>query len=168
MWNGLFKRSQPQYPPPSSLVSSNGGATATGSSPPLTYMGTPPSQYRGAVPPIYPPAALQSWDPSPPLAGANGTGLGMPMYWQGYYRPPPAGHMQHQPILSQPPPLFVVPPRSGQQQQQGPNLLAQLPAPALSRPPGPVTRPSSSDAAGWAFLQQVRPVRPALPLQWHH
>ncbi|KAG0569622.1 hypothetical protein KC19_6G103100 [Ceratodon purpureus] len=159
-------QSQPQYPPPSSLGSYNGGAPAAGSSsepsaPPPPYMGMPPSQYRGAVPPLYPPAGLQSWGPPPPPPGANGAGMGMPMYWQGYYRPPPAGHMQHQPMPPQPPPSLAAPPQGGQQQQgpQAPIMPAQLPAPAVSRPPGSVTGPSSSGVA--ASASQSQAVTPA-------
>ncbi|KAG0613448.1 hypothetical protein M758_6G103300 [Ceratodon purpureus] len=168
-------QSQPQYPPPSSLGSYNGGAPAAGSSsepsaPPPPYMGMPPSQFRGAVPPLYPPGGLQSWGPPPPPPGANGAGMGMPMYWQGYYRPPPAGHMQHQPMPPQPPPSLAAPPQGGQQQQlqqqgpQAPSLPGQVSAPAMSRPPGPVTGPSSSGAAGSASQSQAATSASSVPM----
>ncbi|XP_024383387.1 protein decapping 5 isoform X2 [Physcomitrium patens] len=170
--------SQLQYPLPSSLGPYNGGIPAAGSSSepsaPPPYMGMPPSPYRSAVPPLYPPAGLQSWGPPPPLPGANGSGLAMPMYWHGYYRPPPAGHMQHQPMPPQPPPPLAVPsqgqplqqqqlqqqqqPQPIQQSQQGPQPppLAQQVAPS-SRPQGPINGPSSSGVATPALQSHTQP-----------
>lgn len=163
-------QSQQQYPPPPSLGSYNGGHPAAGSSsepsaPPSPYIRMP-SQYPRAVPPLYPPAGLQSWGPPPP-PGANGSGLAMPMYWQGYYRPPPAGHMQHQPIpptslaaLPQGQPLLQQSPQQHGQQpvQQGQHASA-LPQPSLGVPhsSGGATVPDSSGEVTLSSQLQPQP-----------
>jgi len=66
----------------------------------VTYSGVIPSPFQGGMPPVYQAGAnLGSWchPPSPPAA--NGIGVGMPMYWPGYYNPPGGlSHLQQQPI----------------------------------------------------------------------
>lgn len=95
----------------------------------------PPLQ--GGLPLYQPGGSLASWGSSPPTA--NGSGLGMPMYWQGFY--PPSGglpggmpgglpggipHLQPPPLLRPPPGLSM--PYSMQQPFQYPGINASLPS----------------------------------------
>ncbi|CAK7326496.1 unnamed protein product [Dovyalis caffra] len=78
---------------------------------------------------------LGTWGASPPPPNANGSGLAMPMYWQGYYGPPNGLPHLHQQSLLRPPPGLVMPP-SMQQPMQYPNFNPSLPTGA-SNLPGP-------------------------------
>nr|XP_029121550.1 protein decapping 5 isoform X2 [Elaeis guineensis] len=107
--------------------------------------GHPRSTVQGSLP-LYPPGgSLASWHSSPPLPNANGSGLAMPMYWQGYYAPSSGlPHLQQPPLL-RPPPGLPIPP-SMQQQLQYSGINASLPSgsPSLPEFPPPLLPPASS------------------------
>ncbi|RVW65111.1 Protein decapping 5 [Vitis vinifera] len=70
---------------------------------------------------------FRSWGPAPPPPTANGSGLTMPMYWQGYYGPPNGLPHLHQQSLLRPPPVLSMPPM----QYPGFNASLQPGAPNL-------------------------------------
>lgn len=76
--------------------------------PSSTFSGASASSFRGGVQSLYQAGSMGSWGLPPP--GSNGTGLAVPLYWQGYYRPSPLqSHIHHQ-HLPQPPPSLPAPP----------------------------------------------------------
>ncbi|KAH9301750.1 hypothetical protein KI387_013333, partial [Taxus chinensis] len=100
---------QSQYSRPASVSTQfgpSGGGSLSDMSSQDPYSGVVPSPFPGGMPPMYPAGTnLGSWGHPPSPPGANGMGLGMPMYWQGYYRPP-AGlpHLPQQPVPFHPHP----------------------------------------------------------------
>ncbi|KAF8399183.1 hypothetical protein HHK36_015048 [Tetracentron sinense] len=105
--------------------------------------------FQGGLPLYQPGVSLGSWGSSAPPPNANGSGLAMPMYWQGFYGPPNGlSHVQQQSLL-QPPPGLSMPP-SMQQPMQYPgmnaSLHASLPAGASNLPefPPPLLPPVST------------------------
>ncbi|GAV77470.1 FDF domain-containing protein/LSM14 domain-containing protein [Cephalotus follicularis] len=128
---------QSHYPRP---VSTSGSlpSAVTGSLPDLgnhnAQMGVPGPNFQGVLPLYQPAGNLGSWGASPPPPSANGSGLAMPMYWQGYYGPPNGFPHLHQQSLLRPPPGLPMP-SSLQPTMQYPNFSASLPAGASNLPP---------------------------------
>lgn len=177
---------QSPYSQPSQA--SNAFGAASGSLPDLgshgAHSGVPSSPFRGGAPLFQAARNLGSWGSSPVPPGANGTGLAMPMYWQGYYGPATGlPHVQQQPLHFQPPPGMPIPPTVQQHLQQSAvlsslptglsttsefiNSLQQTPASTLrysesstGAAPIPVVSISSTSAAG--TLSNVMPM--SLPL----
>ncbi|THG22095.1 hypothetical protein TEA_000489 [Camellia sinensis var. sinensis] len=127
---------QSHYPRPPA-TSSNLPSAVTG---PLTdlsshtaQLGHPASSFQGGLPLYQPGGNLGSWGPSPPPPSANGSGLPMPMYWQGFYGPPNGLPHLHQQSLLRPPPGLSMSP-SMQQPMQYPGFNASLPTGASNLP----------------------------------
>ncbi|KAJ7954042.1 protein decapping 5-like [Quillaja saponaria] len=89
-------------------------------------LGLAGSNFQGGLPLYQPAGNLGSWGASPPPPNANGSGLAMPMYWQGYYGAPSGlPHMNQQPLFRPPPGLVM--PSSMQQPMPYPNFNPSLP-----------------------------------------
>lgn len=119
---------QSHYPRPvstSTSLPSAGSGSLTDINSQSGQLGLPGSNFQGGLPLYQPGGNLGNWGASPPPS-ANGSGLAMPMYWQGYYGPPNGlTHMQQQPLLR--PPHGLSMPPSMQQPIQYPNFSATLP-----------------------------------------
>ncbi|KAJ4835173.1 hypothetical protein Tsubulata_033843 [Turnera subulata] len=119
-------------PVPSSTTLPSAAAAAAGSLSDIgslnAPMGLTGSNFQGGLPLYQPGGNLATWGASPPPPTANGSGLAMPMYWQGYYGPPNAlpQHLHQQSLLRPPPGLSM--PASLQQPLQYPNFNAPLPS----------------------------------------
>ncbi|XP_027364873.1 protein decapping 5-like [Abrus precatorius] len=119
---------QSQYPRPvttsASLPAVSGSLTDLSSHAP--QLGHPGSNFQGPVPLYQPGGNMGSWGASSPAPNANGAGLAMPMYWQGYYGAPNGLPHLHQQSLLRPPPGLSMP-SSMQQPMQFPNFSPSLP-----------------------------------------
>ncbi|CAN1296258.1 Protein decapping 5 [Linum perenne] len=124
---------QSHYPLP---VSTSSGLTVNGSLPDIgsqnAQMGISASNYQSGLPLYQPAGALGTWGPSPP-PNANGTGLAMPMYWQGYYGPSNGLPQMHQQSMLRPPQGMAMH-SPMQQQMQYPNFNGPLPVGASNFP----------------------------------
>ncbi|CAA3033598.1 Hypothetical predicted protein [Olea europaea subsp. europaea] len=103
---------QSHYPLPATAPTSlptdvSGSLTDLGSH--STQLGHPGSTFQSGLPLYQPGANLNSWGPSPP-PNANGSGIAMPMYWQGIYGAPNGLTQQPQQSLLRPPPGLSMPP----------------------------------------------------------
>ncbi|PIN00441.1 putative mRNA-associated protein RAP55 [Handroanthus impetiginosus] len=95
-----------------------------------TQMGLSGSNFQSGLPLYQPGGNLNSWGPSPP--NANGSGLAMPMYWQGFYGTPNGLPQLPQQSMLRPPPGLSIPPSMQQMQFSGFN--SSLPTGASSLP----------------------------------
>ncbi|KAI3467151.1 hypothetical protein Pfo_023814 [Paulownia fortunei] len=124
---------QSHYPrpttPPTSLATAPTGSLADLGSH-SAQIGLPGSTFQSGLPVYQPGGSLNSWGPSPP--NANGSGLAMPMYWQGFYGTPNGLPQLPQQSLLRPPPGLSIPPSMQQMQFSGFN--SSLPMAASSLP----------------------------------
>ncbi|XP_019455652.1 PREDICTED: protein decapping 5-like [Lupinus angustifolius] len=97
-----------------------------------TQLGIHGSNFQGPLPLYQPGGNIGSWGASPPAPNANGGGIAMPMYWQGYYGAPNGLPHLHQQSLLQPPGLSM--PSSMQQPMQYPNFSLSLPTGSSNLP----------------------------------
>ncbi|PPS12591.1 hypothetical protein GOBAR_AA08054 [Gossypium barbadense] len=120
---------QSQFPHPVSTTTSALSAATRPLTDPTTraaQMGLPGSNYQAALPLYLPGGNLRSWGASSPPPAANGNGLPMPMYWEGYYGPPNRPpHLHHQSLLRHSPGQSMPP--FMQQPMQYPNFNAPFP-----------------------------------------
>ncbi|XP_077219836.1 protein decapping 5-like [Tasmannia lanceolata] len=139
---------QSHYSRPASVsmsVPSVGSGTVTDLNSHTAQLGLPRSTFQGGLPLYQPGGNFSSWGSSPPPPTANGSGLPMPMYWQGFYGPSSGlPHVQQQPLLRPPPGLPI--PHSMQQPMQYPGMNPSLPsaAPNLPEFPSPLLPPFNS------------------------
>ncbi|KAL8531611.1 hypothetical protein ACS0TY_008272 [Phlomoides rotata] len=117
---------RPTTPPTSFPTAPTGSLADHGSH--SSQVGHPGSTFPSNLHLYQPGGNLNSWGPSPP--NANGSGLGMPMYWQGFYGTPNGLPQLPQQSLLRPPPGLSIPP--SMQQMQFPGFSASLPTTASS------------------------------------
>ncbi|KAI3452978.1 hypothetical protein Pfo_009641 [Paulownia fortunei] len=103
-------------------------------------MGLPGSTFQSNLHLYQPGGNLNSWGPSPP--NANGSGLAMPMYWQGFYGTPNGLPQLPQQSLLRPPPGLSIPP--SMQQMQFPGFNSSLPMAASTLPTSTLPMAASS------------------------
>ncbi|GAB2226548.1 hypothetical protein Droror1_Dr00022358 [Drosera rotundifolia] len=98
--------------------------------------GLPVSNFQGGLPVYQPGVNLGSWGPTPapPNTDDGGSGLAVPMYWQGFYGTPNGLPQLHPQSLLRPPPGLPMP-TSLQQSLPYPALNASLP-PGMGNLPG--------------------------------
>ncbi|XP_011070850.1 protein decapping 5 isoform X2 [Sesamum indicum] len=120
---------RPTPPPPTSLPTAPSGSLADHGSH-SAQMGLPGSTFQSGLPLYQPGGNLNSWGPSPP--NANGSGLAMPMYWQGFYGTPNGlPQLPQQSLLRPPPGLSLLP---SMQQMQFSGFNSSLPPAGSSLP----------------------------------
>ncbi|KAL0430077.1 UNVERIFIED_CONTAM: protein decapping 5 [Sesamum radiatum] len=118
---------RPTTPPTSLPTAPTGSLGELGAH--STQMGLPGSAFQNGLPLYQPGGNLNSWGPSPP--NANGSGLAMPMYWQGFYGTPNGLPQLPQQSLLRPPPGLSIPPSMQQMQFSGFNSSLPMGAPSL-------------------------------------
>lgn len=126
-----------------SLPSAGNGAVDPSSH--TAQLGLPRSTFQGALPLYQPGGNLGSWGATPVPSTANGSGLAVPMYWQGFY--PPSGglpHMQPSSLLRPPPGLPLAPSMQQPLQYTGVNAALQSGSSNLPEFPPPLFPPASS------------------------
>ncbi|CAA0833031.1 Protein decapping 5 [Striga hermonthica] len=125
---------QSHYPRPSAPTASmpvaapNGSLLDHGSH--SSQMGLPGSTFQNNMHLYQPGGNLNSWGPSP--SNPNGSGLAMPMYWQGLYGTPNGLPELPQQSLLRPPPGLSIPPTMHQMQFSSFN--SSLPTASSSMP----------------------------------
>ncbi|CAL0315300.1 unnamed protein product [Lupinus luteus] len=130
-----------------------------------TQLGLHGSNFQGPLPLYQPGGNIGSWGASPPAPNANGGGIAMPMYWQGYYGAPNGLPHLHQQSLLRPPGLSM--PSSMQQPMQYPNFSPSLPTgssnlPELPSSLLPVSTIAHSVTSASLPPSDVSPVPPSL------
>ncbi|XP_020229722.1 protein decapping 5 [Cajanus cajan] len=142
---------QSQYPRPvttsASLPAVSGSLADLSTHAP--QLGHPGSNFQGPMPLYQPGGNIGSWGASSAAPNANGGGLAMPMYWQGYYSAPNGlpPHLHQQSLLRPPPGLSM--PSSMQQPMQFPNFSPALPTGPSNLPELPSSLlPMGTSSAG--------------------
>ena len=140
---------QTHYPRPVSTSASlppAGSGSLTDLSSHNAQLGLHGSNFQGGLPLFQPGGNIGSWGATPPPPSANGPGLALPMYWQGYYGPPTGLPHLHQQSLLRPPPGLSMPP-SMQQPIQYPNFNVPMPTGASNLPEVPSPMPPASSSS---------------------
>uniref|UniRef100_A0A7N0T6A1 Protein decapping 5 n=1 Tax=Kalanchoe fedtschenkoi TaxID=63787 RepID=A0A7N0T6A1_KALFE len=121
----IIQSQHPRPDPASTSLPAAVASTAADTSLQTSQLGMPGSYIQNGAPLYQPGGSVGSWGPSPP--SANGSGIGMPMSWQGYYSPPNGlpFHQYQQPLM-RPPGLSM--PLLPQQQQMPSSLQQQMPS----------------------------------------
>ncbi|KAL2559354.1 Protein decapping 5 [Forsythia ovata] len=145
---------QSHYPLPATASTSlptavHGSLTDLGSH--STQLGHPGSTFQSGLPLYQPGGNLNSWGPSPP-PNANGSGLAMPMYWQGFYGTPNGLPQLPQQSLLRPPPGLSMPPSMQQMPYSGfntslPTGASSFPGSNLTEYPSPLVLNSTASAS---------------------
>ncbi|KAL1564912.1 protein decapping 5-like isoform X1 [Salvia divinorum] len=115
--------------PPTSLPTGPNGSLAD-FNPHSAPMGLPGSNFQSGLPLYQPGGNLNSWGHTPPIA--NGSGLPMPMYWQGFYGTPNVLPQLSQQSLLRPP--LGMPITPSMQQMQFSAFNSSLPTAESSLP----------------------------------
>ncbi|XP_058091736.1 protein decapping 5-like isoform X3 [Magnolia sinica] len=157
---------QSHYPQPTTVstsLPSAGSGTLADPSSHTSQIGMPRPAFQGGLPLYQPGGSLGSWGSSP-NPNANGPGLPMPMYWQGFYGPSSGlPQFQQQPLLRPPPGLSI--PQSMQQPMQYPGMNAPLPpgAPNMTEFHSSLLPPVSSNLSltSSALPSSLTPTQPA-------
>lgn len=136
--------------------------------------GHPGSAFQSGLPLYQPGGNLGSWGPSPPPPNAGAGGLGMPMYWQGFYGAPNGLPQMQQQSLLRPPPGLAMPPSMPQMQFSGFNSslptggsslqASNLPEYPSSLMPTTTSLGASSLPAAATLPSTVPPLQPVAPV----
>eukprot|EP00268_Persea_americana_P023836 TRINITY_DN2334_c0_g1_i2.p1 TRINITY_DN2334_c0_g1~~TRINITY_DN2334_c0_g1_i2.p1 ORF type:complete len:599 (-),score=124.46 TRINITY_DN2334_c0_g1_i2:307-2103(-) len=152
----------------STSMPSVGSVTMEAHSSHTVQPGLPRSTLQGGLPLHQTGGSVGAWGSSPAHPSANGSGLALPMYWQGFYGP--SGGLPHvqQQHLFQPPPGLPIP-HSMQQQMQYPVMSSSPPTgspylPEVSFPLLPPVGTSSSQVLTLATLPPTLASIQAAPL----
>ncbi|XP_044506944.1 protein decapping 5-like [Mangifera indica] len=145
-------------------ITSTSLPSGSGSVPDLTsqssQLGLSRPTFQGNPSLYQPGGSLGAWGSSP-LSTTNGSGLAMPMYWQGFYGSSNGLQDQQQPLLQPPPGLSMLP--SMQQSMQYPAMNPSLPMGAsnLSASQLSEQRPPLLPPFGTGTLNLHSPMLPA-------
>ncbi|XP_015880566.3 protein decapping 5 [Ziziphus jujuba] len=115
-----------------SLPSSGTGSTIPDLNASNPQMGLPRPPFQANLPLYQPVGSLGSWGSTPTPPTTNGSGLALPMYWQGFYGSSNGFQLPQQSLL-RPPPGLSMPP-SMQQTLQYPAMNTSLPSGASNSP----------------------------------
>ncbi|OIT21287.1 PREDICTED: protein decapping 5 [Nicotiana attenuata] len=115
----IIQSHYPRPPTTSASVPAPVGGSLTDLSSHSAQPGHPGSAFQSGLPLYQPGGNLGSWGPSPPPPNAGAGGLGMPMYWQGFYGAPNGLPQMQQQSLLRPPPGLAMPPSMPQMQFSG-------------------------------------------------
>ena len=140
--NSLVQSQYPQAATATMNLPSSGNGSLTDPSSHASSSGLPRPTFQGSLPQYQPDASLESWGPSHLLPTTNGSGLAMPMYWQGYYGPS-NGVQAPQQALLRPPPGLSMPPSMMQSVQYPAMNASNTSASPLSESP-PLLPPFST------------------------
>ncbi|XP_042501051.1 protein decapping 5 [Macadamia integrifolia] len=133
----IIQSHYPQSASVSTTLPPAGNGSVTDINSQTAQLGLPRSTFQGGLQLYQPGGSLGSWGSSPPPPSANGSGLAMPMYWQGYYGPSSGlPHVQQQSLL-RPPPGLAMPPM---QQPMPPSMQQPMP-PSMQQPMPPMQQP---------------------------
>nr|GMD25485.1 protein decapping 5 [Ipomoea batatas] len=128
----IIQSHYPRPPTTSSSLPPVSSAPAVDPNSHPSQLGHPGSASQGALPLYQPGGNLGSWGPSHPPQNASGSGLAMPMYWQGFYGAPNGLPQLPQQSLLRPPPGLSMPPSMPQMQYSAFN--SSMPTGGLSLP----------------------------------
>ncbi|RWR85609.1 protein decapping 5 isoform X1 [Cinnamomum micranthum f. kanehirae] len=128
--------------------------------PPIIQLGLPRPAFQGGLPLYQPGGSLGSWGSPPAHPNANGSGLPMPMYWQGSYGPSSGlPHVQQPSLIRQPPSLPI--PHFILQQMQYPAMNVSLPSAAQNLPEVPTLAPPVRTSSIQSLISPT--LSPSLP-----
>ncbi|BFG16970.1 hypothetical protein CerSpe_032430 [Prunus speciosa] len=147
--------------PSTSSLPAPASGSLTDINPHSAQLGLPGPNFQVSLPLYQPGGNLASWGATPPPPSANGGGLAMPMYWQGYYGPPNGLPHLHQQSLLRPPPGLSMP-SSLQQPLQYPNFNASLPTGTSNLPEVPSPLLPAASISSTSLSQSTLPT--TLPL----
>ncbi|XP_016547281.1 protein decapping 5 isoform X2 [Capsicum annuum] len=126
----IIQSHYPRPPTTSASLPAAVGGSLTDLSSHSAQPGHPGSTFQSGLPLYQPGGNIAPWGPSPPPPNAGAGGLGMPMYWQGFYGAPNGvPQMQQQPLLR--PPGLAMPPSMPQMQFSGFNSSLSTGGPGL-------------------------------------
>ncbi|XP_028552022.1 protein decapping 5 isoform X3 [Dendrobium catenatum] len=113
--------------------------------------------FQGNFPTYQTIGSFSSWGTTPSPAPANVSGLGLPMYWHGYYAP--SGGLPHlqQPPLIRPAPGLTMPPMQQALQFQGMNVPLSSGTPNFTEFPSLFPSVSSNHSLGPTLTSTVPP-----------
>eukprot|EP00268_Persea_americana_P023839 TRINITY_DN2334_c0_g2_i4.p1 TRINITY_DN2334_c0_g2~~TRINITY_DN2334_c0_g2_i4.p1 ORF type:complete len:646 (-),score=123.30 TRINITY_DN2334_c0_g2_i4:337-2274(-) len=128
--------------------------------PSILQLGLPRPSFQGGLPLYQPGGSLGLWGSPPAHPNAVGSGLPMPMYWQGSYGPSSGlPHVQQPSLIRQPPSLPI--PHFILQQMQYPAMNVSLPSVAQNLPEVPTLLPPVHTSSIQSLISPT--VSPSLP-----
>ncbi|KAJ6734957.1 SCD6 PROTEIN-RELATED [Salix purpurea] len=139
----IIQSQYPQAATASMNLPSSADGSLTDPSSHASSNGLPRATFQGSLPQYQPGASLEPWGSLHLPPTTNGSGLAMPMYWQGYYGPS-NGVQASQQALLRPPPSMSMPPSMLQYvQYPAMNASNTSASPLLENPP-PLLPPISA------------------------